>query len=583
MTTPNARPAAPRRAEPKGRRPRQRPKPGSPRKDAGLTRGQLATLFIAALALRLIHILAMRQSPYFDHPVIDAFTYHQAALSIVSGHGHPDRVFWQPPGYSYFLALLYGISGSANLLLPRIVQAVLGAASAVLTAWIGARHFGARAGLAAGYIVALYGMLIYFDGEILAASLTIALQLLAVALALRAGDAKHPDRVWVGAGVAAGVASLVTATSLVMAAAIAVAARRRSWVVTLGAALAIAPATLRNAIHGGEFVPISSNAGINLYIGNNPDYDRTVGIRPDRVWLEFTKEPFAHGVTTQSGASSYWMGRVARWVADDPAAFAALQLRKLRLFLGGDEIYRNQAIYPARRDSPLLAVLLWKIPGLAFPFGLLAPLGIVGMAVSFKRAPLLALTTVLYAVAVLAFFVVARYRAPLVPYLAIFATAGVLWFRGASLPRRAGALAALVALLLLSNIGQGPMASQMNADAEYNLGEQLHNEGKLDEAESHYRNAVRQRPDFLEAWVNLGVLESVRGRYDEGSRALEEAVRIDPREPTALMSLGALRERQHRWNEAAAYYARAAEAIPNDPDPKQRLARLRESGLIGGP
>jgi tetratricopeptide (TPR) repeat protein len=186
-------------------------------------------------------------------------------------------------------------------------------------------------------------------------------------------------------------------------------------------------------------------------------------------------------------------------------------------------------------------------------------------------------------VAVLAFFVVARYRAPLVPYLAIFATTGVLWFRGASLPRRAGAVAALVALLLLSNIGQGPMASEMNADAEYNLGEQLHNEGKLEEAEQHYRNAIRQRPDFLEAWVNLGVLESVRGRYDEGSRALEEAVRIDPREPTALMSLGALRERQHRWDEAAAFYARAAEASPDDPDPKQRLARLRDSGLIGGP
>jgi tetratricopeptide (TPR) repeat protein len=288
-------------------------------------------------------------------------------------------------------------------------------------------------------------------------------------------------------------------------------------------------------------------------------------------------------VTTQSGASSYWMARVFRWMAHDPAAFAALQLKKLRLFLGGDEIYRNQAIYPARQDSPVLRALLWKVPGFAFPFGLLAPLGLVGMAVSWKRAPLLAITTILYAVAVLAFFIVARYRVPLVPYLAIFATAGVLWFRSASATRRAGAAAALALLLVFSNVGQGPMAAEMNADAEYNLGEYFHNEGKLMEAESHYRNALRQRPDFLEAWVNLGVLQCVEGRYDEGSRALEEAVRIDPREPTALMSLGALRERQRRFDEAAAFYARAAEANPNDPDPKQRLQRLRESGLIAGP
>ena len=533
--------------------------------------------------LRLIHILAMRQSPWFDHPIIDALTYHEAAVSIATGHGHPDRVFWQPPGYSYFLALLYGISGSPNLLVPRIVQALFGAASSVLTAWIGAKHFGARAGLVAGYVVAFYGMLIYFDGELLATSLTIVLQLAAVALAVRALDTVKPDRVWVAAGLVAGLASVVTATSLVIAGAIAAVARRRFWAVLAGAAVAIAPATLRNVTHGGEFVPISSNAGINLYIGNNPEYDRTVGIRPDRVWLEFTKEPFAHGVTTQSGASQYWMSRVIRWVTHDPVAFAALQVKKLHLFLGGDEIYRNQAIYPARRYSPVLGVLLWKIPGLAFPFGLLAPIGIVGLAVSWKRAPLLALVMVLYAASVLAFFIAARYRVPLVPYLAIFATGGALWFRTASTVRRASAVAALVVLLLVSNLGQGPMASVMNADAEYNLGEHFQNEGKLGQAEEHYKSAIRERPDFLEAWVNLGVLESTQGRYDEGSRALEEAVRIDPREPTALMSLGALRERQGRYAEAAAFYGRAAEVIPNDPDPKQRIQRLRESGLIAGP
>jgi len=35
--------------------------------------------------LRLVHILAMRQSPWFDHPIIDALTYNQAAVSIATG------------------------------------------------------------------------------------------------------------------------------------------------------------------------------------------------------------------------------------------------------------------------------------------------------------------------------------------------------------------------------------------------------------------------------------------------------------------------------------------------------------------
>jgi tetratricopeptide (TPR) repeat protein len=541
----------------------------------------MTVLFAVALTLRVVHILAMRQSPYFNHPVIDAFTYHQAALSIASGHGHPDRVFWQPPGYSYFLAMLYAFAGSANLLVPRIVQALLGSAAAVLTAWIGARHLGSRAGLAAGYVVAAYGMLIYFDGELLAASLTVFLQLAAVALAVRAQDAENPRRSWLVAGIVAGLASLVTATSLVLAAVMAVAARRNAPAVILGAALAIAPATLRNWAHGGEFVPISSNAGINLYIGNNPEYDRTVAIRPDHVWQQFTKEPFDHGVRTQSGASMYWTGRVLQWAAQDPAAFAALQLKKVRLLLGGDEIYRNQAIYPSRRYSPVLRPLIWKIPGLAFPFGVLAPLALLGIAVAWRRAPLLAAFVLLYAMAVLAFFIAARYRVPLVPYLAIFGVAGAIWIRHATTPRRLVGAAALLALFVLCNAGQGGMAADMNADAEFNLGEQLHSEGKLGEAEEHYRNAIRGSPGLLEAWVNLGVLQSTQGRYDEGSRSLEEAVRIAPGNATALMSLGALRERQQRWSDAAVLYERAAAADPSDPDPRRRVERLREQGLLG--
>jgi len=464
---------------------------------------ELGALFAVALALRLIHVLAMRQSPYFNHPIIDALTYHQAAVSIAAGHGHPDRIFWQPPGYSYLLAIVYAIGGSGNFLLPRIIQALFGGCTAVLTAWIGARSFGSRVGLVAGYVVAAYGMLIYFDGELLGPSLTVLLQLGAVALALWALEQGRPQQVWFGAGVVAGLASIVTATSLIVVMVIAFAARRNAPAVILGAALAIAPVTIRNVSHGGEFVPISSNAGINLYIGNNPDYDRTVAIRPDRVWTEFTKEPFQHGITTQSGASAYWTRRVLAWAAEHPIDFVALQWKKLRLFLGGDEIYRNQAIYPSRRYSPVLAALLWKVPGLAFPFGVLAPLAILGLAVAWKKAPLLASLVFLYSLGILAFFIAARYRVPLVPYLTIFAVAGVLWMTKAASPRKLAAAALVAALFLLCNLGQGAMASEMNADAEFNLAEQLHHEGKVAAAEQHYRNALRDRPDYLEARVNL--------------------------------------------------------------------------------
>lgn len=549
------------------------------RPDTSLSPSQLAVLFLAALALRLVHVLAMRQSPYFTHPIIDALTYHQAAVSIATGHGHPDRVFWQPPGYSYFLAILYAFAGVGNFLVPRIVQAFLGAASAALTAWIGSQYFGRRIGLAAGCIVAAYGMLVYFDGELLGASLTVFLQVAAMALAVFALDQERPRQAWFGAGFVAGLASLVTATSLIFVAGFAIAARRNAPAVLLGTALAIAPVTIRNVTHGGEFVPISSNAGINLYIGNNPDYDRTVGIRPDRVWTEFTKEPFQHGVTTQSGASAYWTRRALTWAGTHPVDFLSLQWRKLRLFLGGDEIYRNQAIYPSRRYSPVLAALLWKMPGLAFPFGVLAPFALIGLAAVWRKAPLLASIVLLYSIGVVAFFIAARYRVPLVPYLAIFAVAGVGWLWRVTPSRKLTAGVAVVAVFVLCNMGQGRMATEMNADAEFNLADQLHHEGNLTAAEPHYRNALRERPDYLEGWVNLGVLELTQGRIAEGEQDLGRAIAIDPNDSTALMSLAALRERQNRWTEAAQLYERGAKANPTETYPRERIAFIRDRGL----
>ncbi|HEY6221503.1 MAG TPA: tetratricopeptide repeat protein, partial [Candidatus Eisenbacteria bacterium] len=478
------------------------------------------------------------------------------------------------------LALLYAITGPTDLFAPRLLQALLGSAAAVLTTWIGARQFGRRVGLAAGLVVAGYGTLIYFDGELLGVSVTVALQLIAVALAIAASGAARPGRFWFGAGLAAGAASLVTAPTLLFVAAFAAFARRYAHLVILAAALAIAPVTIRNAVKGGEAVLISTNAGINLYLGNNPHYEETIQIRPDHHWTELTKEPFEHGITTHSGWSSYFARRVFKWAWEDPVGFLRLQLKKLRLLLGGDEIFRNQAIYPSRQYSPVLSVLLWKAPGLAFPFGLLAPLAVLGLVVGWRRAPLLASLVAAYALSIVAFFVAARYRAPLVPYLAIFAAEAVRWFVSAAPARKAAGAAGVAAIYAVCNLGQGGMSSRMNADAEYSLAAMLQTEGRADEAMIHYKTALEDRPGYSEAWVNLGVLEASRGKAAEAAHAFEEGLRLNPKDATALIDLAALREREHRWEEAIDLYQRAAVLNPGDDFPVKRIAYLR--GILSG-
>jgi len=486
----------------------------------------LGLLFLFAFAVRLAHVFAMGQSPYFTYPVVDAATFDTIGWSIARGHGYPEKVFWHPPGYPCFLGATWWLVGDSYLA-PRLVQAFLGATNVVLIAWIGARLFGRGVGLASGVAAALYAMLIYFDAELLAPTLAIFAMLATVAVAMLAKE-NHRRALWIAAGALGGLASTVVATALVLPAIVAGLARRRAHFVLLGLALALAPSTLHNLIRGHELVLISSNGGINFWIGNNSNYEAMVSIRPDLQWQRLVDEPARAGVHGNSAASRYFVGKSLRWAAADPWAFARLQLHKVRLLISGNEIYRNHSIYPARIDSIMLALLLWKIPGLAFPFGLLLPLACVGLWVGARRAPLLVAIVVGLSVLVLAFFVTARYRVLLVPFLLIFAAHGVRWFaKEAGRRQRLVAGGCALALFLVANQGQGAMEHRMNADAEYSLAVHYGQKGRMREAQELFESAVASRPDYLEAWLNLSVCYDAAGRPEDARAAIARALSLD--------------------------------------------------------
>src|SRR5262249_36412513 len=207
------------------------------------------------------------------------------------------------------------------------------------------------------------------------------------------------------------------------------------------------------------------------------------------------RAPRQHGVVGAAAASRFFVDRVVAYAREDPLGFAALQAKKVRLLLGGDEILRNQAIYPVRADSPVLRLLLWKIPGLAFPFGLLLPPAVLGLVVGARRAPFLAVVVLVLAGGVVAFFVTARYRAPLVPLLCVFAAAA--WWKPWA------AIALLAGVYLLANLGQGPMPARMNPDAEFGLATWLEREGHRAEATALYAEVARENPTYWDAWERL--------------------------------------------------------------------------------
>lgn len=530
-------------------------------------------LFLVALVVRAIHVRSMQKGPYFFYPVMDAFTYREQAIAVASGHGHPDVVFYQPPGYSYFLAALYSLWPGAYA--PRVVQCVLGAGCAVLTQRLGSRYFGAWVGIASGFAVALYGLLIWFDGELLTPTLALFLLLSAMLLAAHAAEAKD-SRLWGLSGFVIGLACTVTGTFPFVMLALAPFARRRAPIFLLAAALAISPVTLRNRIHGGEWVPLSYNAGLAFFVGNNAHADETSAARSAAAWRRINSPPEASALHSYSATSANYFRHSLRFARAFPGQYVALQFRKALQFIGGNEIPRNQQIYTARQTSWILWLLLWKIPGLAFPYGLVFPLALAGLVFRCKRALPLAVAVTTLSLLTIAFFVTARYRSPAIPFFCIFAAEGVRWFwQEARARQRVLFGAILLPALLASNLNQGPMATTEFPDTEILRAYQLNLEGKAPAAVEALTPVVEHDPKNGEAWTELGVSRSALGQFPQAAQAFQRGLSLWPEDERAMMGLGLARERLGDPVAARALYERTLKLDPNNAFARARLAQLQ--------
>ena len=548
----------------------------------------LGMLAAAALTLRLVYLLQADDSPLFFHPIVDARTYVRAALHLAEGQWlGPPQPFWQPPLYPYFLAGSFALFGE-NYHLPRLVQALSGTAVCLLVFHLGRRAFSPAAGWIAAGAAALYGPFLYFEGELLPASLAVFLNALALTTLLWAAAGRATGR-WLAAGLLLGLAALNVPSVLLFVPAALLWARLRAraslpalGLLVLGIALAVAPVTLRNRLVGGEWVPISHNAGINFYIGNNPDSDDTTRIRPGRGWQELTGMPEREAGITGKGASSrYFFGRSWDYLAADPVAYGLLQLRKLHQFWRGDEIPRNLDPYFARSRSWLLQGLLW-IRGLAFPFGLVGPLALTGLILYLRspqaRSPaadLLLLFAAAYMLAVVLFFVTGRYRLPVVPVLLLFAGYGITRVRGFRGRQLALGIALPAVLVLALNTGLPAMDTEGSSQEHLYLASAYAEQGLLANALRHYDEALEREPDHEIALHDAGAALARRGDVRRAAETWERLVDRYPDRSDVRLRLAAMTQDTGDHARAVRHFERLAAEEPERAVFHARLARSR--------
>lgn len=93
------------------------------------------------------------------------------------------------------------------------------------------------------------------------------------------------------------------------------------------------------------------------------------------------------------------------------------------------------------------------------------------------------------------------------------------------------------------------LAGEADPLARYQVALAYSKIGRMEEARSALELSVREKPEFVEAWYQLGVNSLALGRSEEAERALRKAVQLRPDEPTmrlawaeALQKLGKLPE-----------------------------------------
>jgi tetratricopeptide (TPR) repeat protein len=87
--------------------------------------------------------------------------------------------------------------------------------------------------------------------------------------------------------------------------------------------------------------------------------------------------------------------------------------------------------------------------------------------------------------------------------------------------------------------------------------------GFVDEAVTAFRQAIKLKPDYIDAWNNLGWAYTLQGKFTDAIAAFQQAVDLSPTDPQAWSNLGRALTGQGRYAEAVTAYQKAIGLSPN--------------------
>ena len=400
-------------------------------------------LWIIILSALLVRALWMG-----DYLKTDAFPFTKdsdgqaffwKAQDIVEGDLFRKDLNTTWPFYVYFLAGLLKLF-SGNLLRVILIQQLLGVANCVLIYLIGRKLFSDTAGFIAGMICVSCSSFLFYESMLMYTSLSVFLVSLLFLLMLDLPDTFSLRR-FLYAGIIFGIAVLTQANALIFGfPAIVwvlwrkkeslVKAARYFFVFLAGFLLIIAAQIIRDSIAHGTATLGPRNLGVNFFIGNNPKANGMMFCPQDfansQKGISRDAKAIARGTLgrdlNDSEVSMFWAAKGADFIFHDTKAYFKLICRKMKAMFSGEQFAEEHE---------------WRFLGSKIRFRMfdsmrwILPFAVMGMVMSlrmFQRVFLLFLVVVVFVFQMVLFYVMAKYRLTLIPFLAIFSGYGIAVF-----------------------------------------------------------------------------------------------------------------------------------------------------------
>jgi 4-amino-4-deoxy-L-arabinose transferase-like glycosyltransferase len=274
----------------------------------------------------------------------DEREYFALVQSMADGHGFSagdgSATAYRPPGYPLLLLPFYLLSGGSVVAL-RLVGVLCLAGSVWLAYLIGRRVHSSAVGALAAVGIALYPLIIYTATTLYPQVPAMFFLLLTIELGIRCTDATTRRKVLtaVGAGFAAGACTLVIPTFapslLILFGWLVWRARRtvdRTQVHRALAAAVVAAAVLpslwivRNAVVMDAFIPVATNSGTNLLLGNSDNVTAGGGRVGD---ISIYEKQAEQGGMDEIEQNDFFTEQAVAWIKDNPGRAARLYVGKV--------------------------------------------------------------------------------------------------------------------------------------------------------------------------------------------------------------------------------------------------------------